>query len=126
MVLAFPGQSCPSWETLARDSFFDALTYPYLRTGLLERDPRILDETVTIACRLEAISRPKVMTSDDSIDIGRRRDRFARVVEGPHNELMCDAKGRIGQPGAMLDSCCKEMDRYRLENACLRNNMESE
>lgn len=76
------------------------------------------------ACRLEAISRPKVMTSDDSTDKGRRRDRFARVVEGPHNELLCDVNGRIGQLGATLDSCCKEMDCYRLENAWLRDSME--
>ena len=55
MALAFPGQSGPMWEVMARDAFVESLGDQSLLIRMLERDPTTLEEALKIASRLEAL-----------------------------------------------------------------------
>lgn len=65
MALAFSGQSGPLWETLARDSFLDALGGAEMRLRVAEKDPATLDDTLKYTCRLEAIGRTTAPVGDE-------------------------------------------------------------
>jgi len=82
MALAFPGQSGPLWEIMARDAFVESLADPALRLRVLERDPETLEQALKLATRLEALGYGEV--EDNWDDMGRRKDRFvkASVAEG--------------------------------------------
>jgi len=64
MALAFTDEKGPMWETMARNAFLEALDDPAVQIRILERDPATLDETLKIACHLEAIARPAADSRD--------------------------------------------------------------
>ena len=77
MALAFPGQSGPLWEIMARDAFVESLGDPALRLRVLERDPEILEQALKLASRLEAL---KCCEMDDNWDdLGQRKDRYVKT-----------------------------------------------
>ena len=55
MALAFPGQSGPIWDIVARDAFVNSLGDPALWLRVLERDPTSLKEALKVASCLEAL-----------------------------------------------------------------------
>ena len=77
MALAFPGQSGPLWEIMARDAFVESLGDPTLRLRVLERDPETLEQALKLASRLEALGYGEV--EDNWNDVGRRKDRYVKT-----------------------------------------------
>ena len=77
MALAFPGQSGPLWEIIARDAFVESLGDPTLRLRVLERDPETLEQALKLASRLEALGYGDKEDTWD--DVGRRKDRFVKA-----------------------------------------------
>ena len=69
MALAFPGQSGPLWEIMARDTFLESLGDPALRLRVLERDPETLEQALKLATRLEALRQSEL--EDNWGGIGR-------------------------------------------------------
>jgi len=51
MALAFPGQTGPLWEIMARDAFEESLGDPSLRLRVLERDPETLEQALKLTSR---------------------------------------------------------------------------
>jgi len=79
IAFAFPGQTGPLYEIVARDAFLDAIDNASIRLRVLEREPSMLDEALTIAIRLEALGFKAV--DNPSLDDERRtRERQVRVV----------------------------------------------
>jgi len=119
MALAFPGERGNLWETLARDTFLSALRDETLRQRILERDPQTLDDTLKIACHLEAIGRPSTEPSFD--DQGRRRVKatYGQEAADERNET----NRRLRQLESTIDKYRDELERYRTENAVLRQSM---
>jgi hypothetical protein len=76
MASAFPGPSNTTTQVVGRDSFLDALDNNSLRVRILEHEPQTLDDTLRIACRLEAYYKSAVPTStSDDCEDGRSRER---------------------------------------------------
>ena len=102
MDLAFPGQSGPLWEIMARDAFLESLGDPALRLRVLERDPETLEQALKLASRLEALRQSEL--EDNWDNIGRRKDRFVRssstdkasVMTALMQEIMVERTGRSG------------------------------
>jgi len=121
MALAFPAQSGSLWEVMARDSYLDALSDPAMRTRVLEKDPATLDETLKLACRLEAISRS---VPDDAYDeLGRRKDRLARGAVPVDETRAAEASRRVDRLESALKDYRRELDQVRQENAQLRRDL---
>jgi len=116
MTLAFPGQSGTLWEVMARDAFLDALGDTVDRVRILEKDPATLDETLKLACRLEAISKSSTPPGESFDDLGRRRARAAGSGESAQND---EAAQRVDRLESALDELRRELDRCRQENARL-------
>ena len=74
--MAFPGQTGPLWEVMARDAFAESLGDPLLRLRVLERDPTTLEEALKIATRLEALGYGEVEENWDKF--GRSRGNFVK------------------------------------------------
>jgi len=55
MALAFPGQTGPLWEIIARNAFVESLGDPSLRLRVLEWDQETLEQALKSASRLEAL-----------------------------------------------------------------------
>jgi len=64
MALAYPPPSSNLSDIVGRDAFLDALGNQTLRIRILEREPRTLDEALTIACRLEAYDKSEIDDRD--------------------------------------------------------------
>ena len=111
MALAFPGQSGPLWEIMARDAFLEVINDHAVKVRVLEREPSTLDETLKIACRLEALMRTE--SSDEFDDQGRRRDRWVRKVESAVPDV--NYKDRVIELEALLREQRLEAERYRRE-----------
>jgi len=89
-----------------------------MRTRVLEKDPATLDETLKLACRLEAISRS---VPDDAYDeLGRRKDRLARGAVPVDETRAAEASRRVDRLESALKDYRRELDQVRQENAQLR------
>ena len=77
MALAYPGQVGPLAETMATDSFVDALDDRDLRKQVLQRTPATLAKALTWAIRIEAIDASGCIAppAESERDNGRERDR---------------------------------------------------
>jgi len=106
MALAFPGEKGTLWEILARDTFLAALRDETLRQRILERDPQTLDDTLKIACHLEAIVRPSAEYSFD--DLGRRRVK-ATYGSGATNDERRKVDRRLEQLETTLSDYRQEL-----------------
>jgi len=103
IALAFPGQTGPLYEIVARDSFLDAIDNPAIRLRVLEREPSTLDEALTIASRLEALGF-RAAESLPFDDDRRPRERLVRAVGAadedvrrrpPDDDRLCELKGAV-------------------------------
>ena len=105
MALAFPGQSGPLWEIMARDAFVESLADPALRLRVLERDAGTLEQALKLATRLEALGYGEV--EDNWDDMGRRKDRFvkASVAEGNREltTLVQELKSEVAELAAEMN-----------------------
>ena len=117
MALAFPGERGGLWEILARDTFLSALRDEPLRQRVMERDPQTLDDTLRIACHLEAIVRPAAEPSFD--DLGRRRVKATHDRE-PEDAERRATERRLQHLETAVDQYRAELDRCRAENDELR------
>jgi hypothetical protein len=52
--LAYPGESSSLLDLVARDAFLQSLNDPDLCVRILEKEPTLIDQALSIACRLEA------------------------------------------------------------------------
>jgi hypothetical protein len=78
MSLAYPGPHSDLADIVGRDAFLDALNDHNIRVRILEREPRNIDEALSIACRLEAYSRsnPNDQMGGEPTDFKARKGRF--------------------------------------------------
>ena len=94
MALAFPGQSGPMWEVMARDAFVESLGDPSLRIRVLERDPTTLEEALKIVSRLEALGAGDL--EENWSDLGRRK-KFVKTSAADdyaeRQELVSNGRG---------------------------------
>jgi len=107
MALAFPGQTGPLWEIIARDAFVESLGDPTLRLRVLERDPETLEQALKLASRLEALGYGE--QDDNWDDVGRRKDRYAKASTAEAQEvstLMQELRSELKQ-------CQRERERRR-------------
>ena len=110
MALAFPGQSGPLWDIMARDAFVETLADPALRLRVLEHDPKTLEQALKLATRLEALGYGEV---DDNWDeMGRRKDRFVKVSIADDNRQFTAIVQELRSEMAELAA---EMTRQRAE-----------
>ena len=84
MALAFPGETGSMSEVVARDAFLEALGDQAMRLRVLESSPSTLDAALTMASRLEALGYGLASADGGFDEMGRRRDRFVRGVEGKY------------------------------------------
>ena len=105
MALAFPGQSGPLWEIMARDAFVESLADPALRLRVLERDPGTLEQALKLATRLEALGYGEVEDKWD--DMGRSKDRFVIVSVAEGNRelttLVQELKSEVAELAAEMN-----------------------
>jgi hypothetical protein len=81
MSLAYPGQANELSDIVARDSFLEALDNHALRVRILDKDPKTLEDALSIACRLEAFEKADVDQLEKShAEKGRNKSvRFAAI-----------------------------------------------
>ena len=94
LALAYPGPSNPTTAIVGRDAFIDALNHQQMRVRILEREPRTLEEALSIASRLEAYDRTApaavaVEAFDD--ERGKTRSRHVRNIQAPVPSFNNDA-----------------------------------
>jgi len=56
LALAFPGQAGEMYESVGKEAFLSALNDPALRIRVLDKEPKTLDETLTVVTRMDAYS----------------------------------------------------------------------
>lgn len=91
LSLAYPGNRSELAEHLARDAFLSALNDPDLELKVREREPRNLDETVSIAQRIEIFKKTvessnkqrynRQVYDDDSVHDRRLETRVTKLEE---------------------------------------------
>ena len=106
MAMAFPGQTGPLWEVMARDAFAESLGDPLLRLRVLERDPTTLEEALKIATRLEALGYGEVEENWDKF--GRSRGNFVKGATP-------DGYGETRELTNMMQQMRKELEQTRAE-----------
>ena len=84
LAMAFPGQTGPLWEIMARDAFVESLSDPSFRLRVLERDPETLEQSKLVS-RLEALGYGE--QDDNWDDVGRRKDRYAKASTAETQEV---------------------------------------
>jgi hypothetical protein len=82
LALAYPGPPSTIISLVGRDAFLDALDQPSLKLRILEKEPKTLEEALSLASRLEAYDRTvnTTETSEIEAEYQHRRNRHVRTV----------------------------------------------
>jgi hypothetical protein len=83
LALAYPGPSNALMNLVGRDAFLDALDQSSLRIRILEKEPKTLEDALSLACRLEAYDRTANVSlepSDNDAEYTHKRNRHVRTV----------------------------------------------
>ena len=118
MTLAYPSPPSALSDIVGRDAFLDALGNSGLRIRILEKEPKTLDEALTIACKLEAYDRSE--NDDHDQDAGKQKTKLARVVT-TEEEGERKLQKQLSELQAALTACRKEMSSQRKEIEKLRS-----
>ena len=104
LVLAYPGPSNGTTAIVGRDAFLDALENQNLHVRILEREPKTLEEALSIASKLEAYER--TATPKDSTEY------FDETSKGRHRHAR---EIRAGGPDPSLEATIKDLSRQLAE-----------
>jgi len=80
MSLAYTGSANEISDIVARDSFLDALDNHKLRVRILEKDPKTLEDALSIACRLEAFEKIGEVEQTDKSNPDKTRNKSVRFA----------------------------------------------
>jgi hypothetical protein len=83
LALLYPGPSNALMNLMRRDAFLDALDQSRLKIRILEKEPKTLEDALSLACRLEAYDRKANVCSepsDNDAEYNHRRNRHLRTV----------------------------------------------
>ena len=81
--LAYPGPSSSLLDIVARDAFLDALDDDKFRVRVLEREPKSIDDALSIACRLEAYDKGAACSyssNKSEADFGVMKPKYVKTA----------------------------------------------
>jgi hypothetical protein len=125
MSLAYTGQANELSDIVARDSFLDALDNHALRVRILDKDPKTLEDALSIACRLEAFEKIGEVQQPDKSNPDRNRNksvRFAAINNqvGDNENDQGETNSQLKELKRALELCKNEVSQYRKEIQTLR------
>ena len=127
--LAYPGESSPLLDLVARDAFLQCLNDADLCVRILEKEPTSIDQALSIACRLEAYDKcagraEKSGCSD--ADFAHVKPKYVRTAAAT-NDIVSQSD-RLGKQIQMmqqtLDNFCQEFKSQREELNAQRTEVE--
>lgn len=128
LSLAYPGQTSPLLDLVARDAFLQSLNDSDLVVRILEKEPISIDQALSIACRIEAYDKcagRTVKSGPSDADFSNYKPKYVKTALGSTEPT--DLTDKVSQQLAAMqqafDRVCDEMKAQREEQKSQRSEM---